>query len=214
MELFNLASVQIVIDCHASYWNRINYLFVGVPMLFNLFFFWYWSNVVLVNIENDKSNFEKQDTLCRIFLTTTGCYLILLEISAIIKRRFKYLNDLGRLFNLITPILILTNVFSEDREESSFWTIQTWAALAIWFRFLLYLRTISKFSWLIRMIVYCVLDMLTFLVVFTIGVIAFADAFLSIEQIMVLEGKMEPTTPFNPDGSDYEKYLQGYVVAW
>ena len=87
MELFNLASVQIVIDCHADYWNRINYLFVGGPMILNLFFFWYWSNVVLVNIENDK-DFEKQDTMCRIFLTCTGIYLFLLEISAIIKRRF------------------------------------------------------------------------------------------------------------------------------
>ena len=88
MELFNLASVQIVIDCHASYWNRINYIFVGLPMIFNLFFFWYWSNVVLVNIENDPDNFGKQDTLCRIFLTITAVYLVLLEISAVIKRRF------------------------------------------------------------------------------------------------------------------------------
>ena len=64
------------------------------------------------------------------------------------------------------------------------------------------------------MIVYCVLDMTTFLVVFAIGVIAFADAFLSIEQIMVREGKMQPTTPYNPHGSFYEKYLQGSVVAW
>ena len=53
---------------------------------------------------------------------------------------------------MLTPVLILVNLWRNDRETVSFWTTQTWAALAIWFRFLLYLRTISTFSWLIRMI--------------------------------------------------------------
>ena len=98
------------------------------------------------------------------------------------------MNDTARLFNLITPILILTNVLHDGHTESYFWTIQTWAALAIWFRFLLYLRTVSLFRWLIRMIVECVIDMASFMIVYIIGVIAFADAFLSIEYILVIEG--------------------------
>ena len=142
---------------------------------------------MLPNIEIDDS-FETHDSLCRIFQTTTCLYLLFLEISAIVKKKLEYMNDTARLFNLITPILILTNVLHDGHTESYFWTIQTWAALAIWFRFLLYLRTVSLFRWLIRMIVECVIDMASFMIVYIIGVIAFADAFLSIEYILVIEG--------------------------
>ena len=94
--------------------------------------------------------------------------------------------------NFITPILIMNNVVTvtEKIEYTEFWTVQTWAALAIWFRFLLYLRTISVFSYLIRMILACIKDMMTFLFVLIIGVMAFADAFKSIEKALVIEEKM------------------------
>ena len=58
LEIFNLKSVQIIIDSHAEYWNRLNYIFVGIPMAFNLLNFWYWSNIVLVNLEQDPDAFE------------------------------------------------------------------------------------------------------------------------------------------------------------
>ena len=86
LDIFNLKSIQIVIDCHARYWDRINYLFVGLPMMVNLLLFWYWSNVVLPNLKFEVG-FETHDTVYRIFLTTTAFYLILLEISAIVKKR-------------------------------------------------------------------------------------------------------------------------------
>ena len=55
--------------------------------------------------------------------------------------------------------------------------------------------------------------MLTFLVVLLIGVIAFADAFESIERIMILRGSIEPND-VDPDGSYYEKYAKTYVANW
>jgi len=79
-------------------------------------------------------------------------YLLVIETTAIARRQFRYFNSVTRLFNIITPVLIIVNVWREDREVTNFWTIQTWAAISIWFRFLLYLRTINTFSWLIRMI--------------------------------------------------------------
>ena len=51
MDIFTLKSVQIVIDCHARYWDKLNYLCVGLPMLINLIVFWYWSNIVLPNLD-------------------------------------------------------------------------------------------------------------------------------------------------------------------
>ena len=50
LEIFDLKSIQIVIDCHARYWDRINYLFVGFPMMINLLLFWYSSNIILPNL--------------------------------------------------------------------------------------------------------------------------------------------------------------------
>ena len=91
--------------------------------------------------------------------------------------------------------------------------MQTWAALFLWFRFLLKLRIINKFSWLIRMIMACIYDMLTFMIVLIIGVFAFADAFLSIDEIMMINGDVERGED-NPDATMYEKYGQAYVQSW
>lgn len=83
----------------------------------------------------------------------------------------------------------------------------------LWLRFLLYLRTVPTFSWLIRMCIACVVDMLTFLVVLFVGVFAFADAFLSIEQVLYIKGDIEkPLIP--EDEGIYKKYIQGYIFAW
>ena len=91
--------------------------------------------------------------------------------------------------------------------------MQTWAALAIWFRFLLYLKTVHPYNWLVHMITACIKDMVPFFVIFMIGVLAFSDAFQSIETGLVIYGLLPaPDMPENPNW--YEKYVQGYVRAW
>ena len=55
--------------------------------------------------------------------------------------------------------------------------------------------------------------MVTFIVVLTIGIMAFADAFLSIENVLILQGKIE-ASEFNADADTYELYLKSYVEAW
>lgn len=90
--------------------------------------------------------------------------------------------------------------------------MQTWAALAIWLRFLLYLRTVDQFSWMVRMITECIYDMLPFFTIFMISVLAFSDAFLSIDQgLQLLNLIPERDVPVH--ASYYEKYFQGYIVA-
>ena len=63
------------------------------------------------------------------------------------------------------------------------------------------------------MIVECIIDMASFMIVYVIGVIAFADAFLSIEYILTLEGLIQPI-PFDSESSSYNKYFKGYVLMW
>ena len=114
---------------------------------------------------------------------------------------------------ILSPILIIVNIFREKKEEASFWTIQTWSALVIWWRVLLFLRSVTAFSWLIRMIIECLKDMLTFLLVLFFSIIAFADAFQSIEKILVLEETIEATS-VSQDADLYDKYVKRYFKAW
>ena len=65
------------------------------------------------------------------------------------------------------------------------------AALCIWARFIFYLRSIEAMSYITRMLVEVIKDMLAFGVVLSIVVIAMADAFLSIKEIAKLEAGEE-----------------------
>ena len=76
---------------------------------------------------------------------------------------------------------------------SYFWTIQAWAAICIWFRFVLFLGTLETFGPLVRLIIRSFDDMWEFLLLFFLGVFAFADAFSSVDAIMYKAGtKIEP----------------------
>ena len=129
--------------------------------------------------------------VCKILLFWTSFYLLIVEFTAIARRKLKYFYNVSRLFNVITPFLLIYNISSEDTESSKFWTVQTWLALSIWLRFLLYLRTLNMFSYMIRMIIACLQDSTTFIVVLIIGVLAFADSFKSIEKALEIEWLME-----------------------
>ena len=66
-----------------------------------------------------------------------------------------------------------------------------------------------------RMITECIKDMFVFLIVLIIGVLAFTDAFRSIEHILFLNGEEIERHDYNKDGAEfYERYVQGYFKAW
>lgn len=111
----------------------------------------------------------------------TSFYQFGLELSAVLKRPRGYFEyPMTKIFNLLAPSLIVANAFRSNYQDKSFWRVQSWAALFVWMRFLLWLRGVSKFSWLIRLVTECFFDMKVFLIVFVMGVFAFADAFQSI----------------------------------
>ena len=51
LEIFGLHSAQILIDSHHFYWKKVNLLTIGLPMIVQLICFWYWSNIVISNID-------------------------------------------------------------------------------------------------------------------------------------------------------------------
>ena len=79
-------------------------------------------------------------------------------------------------------------------------------------RFLIYLRTIDGFGWYIRLIINSFWDMKAFLLILLIGVLAFASTFLSIEQVLQIEGKIRRRI-VTDDDDFYELYLTDWVLA-
>ena len=93
-------------------------------MIIQLIFFVWWSNIVITNI-NEAESFDTQNKIFQTLLTITAVYLLLLEISAIVRAKLDYLRNLTRLLNLITPALIMVNVYNttDGPTETYFWTI-------------------------------------------------------------------------------------------
>lgn len=85
ISLFGRKSVQILIDFQYEYWNRHQYYSIGVPMTIQLGVFWYWSNIVIKHIEKDPLDFYYQEIVCRYALLVTAVYLLLIEITSVVK---------------------------------------------------------------------------------------------------------------------------------
>ena len=106
--------------------------------------------------------------------------------------------------SVISGALIFTSIMlSDDKSRVALWRVQSWAAIFIWIRFLLFLRTFSNFSWLINMILRTIEHSAYFLAVFFIGIIAMADSYLSINQILLLDGKVPRDELANPPVEDW-----------
>jgi len=107
--------------------------------------------------------------------------------------------------NFIAVFLLFFNIFSKDYYNTQFWSIQTWIAIFIWYRFLIKLRIFPAFGWLVRMFIACIWDMRIFMAILVVGVFAFADAFFSIDKILELKGLIE-AAEIPEDQTTYEKY--------
>ena len=80
-------------------------------------------------------------------------YFLVYDLPSIYKNHFHYFLTLNNIVTIALAVTLLVNCFADHENFTvTFWTVQTWTALLIWGKLLLYLRTSPKFSWLIRMI--------------------------------------------------------------
>ena len=153
LELFKNGVVQILIDNHWKYWVRYSLWSYGLPLIIQLAVFWYWSNIVLVNLAKDKDTFEGQNNICIFVIVLLVIYFLLYDLPSIYKNHFRYFLTLNNFVTIALAVTLLVNCFADHENFTvTFWTVQTWTALLIWGKLLLYLRTFPKFSWIIRMI--------------------------------------------------------------
>ena len=214
LQIFGLKSVQILIDAHLAHWRFYNTWMIGLPIYLQLLSFTVWSDIVLPNIKVSET-FETLDNICWVVLLISCSYELILEGSAVINVGPRnYLRSTPRLIKLISPTLMMIIIFwdKENLEQDVyFWTVQCWAALALWMRYLVFLRTLNRFDWLIRLIIECWYDMSQFLVVFLIGVLAFSSTNVSIEEVLRIQGLKEREV--NEDAWFIEKYFGGWFDA-
>ena len=64
-------------------------------------------------------------------------------------RKSQWFITTASLVNTVTQILFLHNCFNVNLESEVFWTIQTWASLCNWGRFIIYLRSFENFNWMV-----------------------------------------------------------------
>ena len=113
--------------------------------------FVYWSNVVIPNLQKD-SSFRKHDEIASFCIIVLSCYLLLSEIPLLIQWKLKWFYHLGSVVNAISDVLLIINCVKVEVDNTAFWTIQAISALLAWWRFVLYLRTFERFSWMVRLI--------------------------------------------------------------
>ena len=209
LDLFAIKTVQIIIDHQWKYWRVANGLVFGLPAIINLAVFWYYSNIVLPNLNDEDDSFRSSRRFCLIIMNSISVFFILNELP-IIYNNWRREVDVERFANWIASILIVYNTVTDDYHLKSFWSIQAWTAFFIWLQVLLYLRTWESFSWLIRMIMECIKEFKAFLFIFLIGVLAFADTFRAIEKALIIKGELaEIVIP--DDATWYETYFESYI---
>ena len=152
IEIFGLKSIQILIESHQQYWLKRHLLVIGLPQLLQLLLYFYWSNFILVKYEASEyyRDANKQVT---VLMNIVSAYLILIDLPIMWNRKLNYFNSINVWVSWTVYILIFVNSIDVQVKSESFWTIQTFCSLLIWFRLMLYLRVITMFGYLIRMII-------------------------------------------------------------
>ena len=73
MPVFGLKSVQIMIDAQYERWFWVDFSAFFMPELVQLMLFWYWSNIILINV----GYFDNQNTVVSALLVILIGYFVL-----------------------------------------------------------------------------------------------------------------------------------------
>ena len=160
---FARPSVQTLVDKQWERWRWFNVRFNVAPMTLQLILFWFWSNVLLPNV--DDPDLDMVFNVSEISILMFSLYLIGIELSELyISGLRSYLQNTQQLIEVGATIFVLfqisrKNRFKWETEEGekvqmdvTFWRMQAWSALFIWFSYLIKLKSLKRYSYLVRMI--------------------------------------------------------------
>ena len=209
--MFNKNTIIIILN---KAWKELQYiyiLFLFVPYLLLLASFSFFSNVITVELD-EQSFFESKESqdlagLITSFLITINCLFIMgQELYQLVKNPktyflnvWNYIDSLP-IVSAMFPVIFYLKGHTEDLHESWKDTVmisQVCAAIVLWTKFLYFLRSWKRTGALIRLLTEVIKDMLTFLFILLIAVLAFGDAFYSLSNSRPKE----------------ERFTTGYVHA-
>ena len=86
---------------------------------------------------------------------------------------------------VISPIFVFFTIcyswyLGRDSLNEQFWQVNGFAAIIIWLRLLIFLQSNERMSFIVSMVMTCFKTMGAFLALLFIGVLAFANAILSV----------------------------------
>ena len=146
-------------------------------------------NLVL-NVENKKS-YDKALIASNLIIVVCGGINILNTLVFIMQTKYLGTNAFTRIWSIIDFIIIITNNVTWVNAYYKIGTakmrlIECLLILCIWFKSMYYMRLIQKIAPLVESIFVILDDMMYFLLVFGIGIFAFAEAFFILGQNQVL----------------------------
>ena len=180
--------------------------------------FLYYSNFVIPHLDDDTGFSGQQATVLNIIIVT-NIYALALELPMIAARKWRWFTAIQNQVNVLSNCLQLYNAFNVDRKSVVFWRIHTWLAVLIWWRFVLYLRTFERFSWMVRLVQQSLDDMKYFMLVFVFIVLSFADSFLTIKSLLALQDEQRGVVPeaaadgAEPQRTIYNEFFKEYIEA-
>ena len=233
--LYDKTGIQLLVRNHWKFWRKRNYMFIILPWVLQLIVFTLWSSILLPNKANADEGFRFALEL--ISLVIASYFLVVRLVSLFSLRSIDlFFEDVaGITINIISPTLIIACQVqhwkahfeaSEDAKnaiDEGLWELMAWTSFIMWFNFLIALRSIEIFSPVISMILNSFQAIWPYMIVLFIGVMAFADAFQSIQQIYYIKTaeSEEPEVPPFDKNKEVEtlwdwkdKWFGEYITFW
>jgi succinate-acetate transporter protein len=81
-----------------------------LPRVIQLFIFFYWSNIVLPNLDaQDNASFAEQNTACSYLMNIISLYILIMDIPRLLAAPKLYVKSVTSFVNLTVLFLILIN---------------------------------------------------------------------------------------------------------
>ena len=104
--LFNIKSVQIIVDHHWDFWKMKNYLLFGLPILIKLLSFQWYSHVVLPAIFNGDDSYENHRITCLVIMNLASFFFAVNEVQVMVQDIQKE-NNVEKFAGWASTILII-----------------------------------------------------------------------------------------------------------
>eukprot|EP00347_Sterkiella_histriomuscorum_P021746 403332909 len=195
LEIFEIKTVQYLIDFQWTQTKHYTIIFLYMPYLMNHLIFFIYSNFVS---KYDEHN-EQFQTKIGFFVTILllQIYLIITEIRQFQFTKMNYLRSAKNYMDLLqigfTTCTMISHYIYDTRDEYSqskiLPTIHALASLILWINFLYFLRLFDSTSYLIRIVINVFWDMKWFLILLLVCQIGFAESFLRLCEYSDMENQ-------------------------